>query len=346
MIESKRSNKKHNTEKCNATWVEKYRPADFTKIVLTDYNKHFFSKMIEKNIIPNLLFYGPPGTGKTTTIINLIKLYQERYNQSDSSLIMHLNASDERGIDTIRSNILSFVNSQTLFTKGLKFVILDEVDYMTKTAQIALRQLVNMNNNQECRFCLICNYISKLDSSLVSDFITIRFNDLPRDDVYRYLEHINKNEGLDFKREDLENIQKLFRSDMRSMINYIQNHSRGCSLVDGGSDNKYSFVNDAMLQEIYAKNLGAPIEEFIDYINQYRDIDNTHILKLYINYLVDICIGERNGKGEKEKEGEKEEFIEELKNIYFNVNNTITDANRNHSNYWRYIYYLVLANWD
>ena len=72
MIESKMSSKKRNAEKCNATWVEKYRPADFTKIVLTDYNKHFFFKMIEKNIIPNLLFYGPPGTGKTTTIINLI----------------------------------------------------------------------------------------------------------------------------------------------------------------------------------------------------------------------------------------------------------------------------------
>ena len=185
-----------------------------------------------------------------------------------------------------------------------------------------------------------------MDISLQSDFITIRFNDLPRDDVYRYLEHINKNEGLDFKREDLENIQKLFRSDMRSMINYIQNHSRASSLLDGGSGNKHSFVNDVMINELYAKNLGAPIEEFIDYINQYRDIDNTHILKQYINYLVDLCICcEKDAKGDKGNKGDKGELIEELKNIYFNANNNQV-VNMKHSNYWQYIYYLVLANWD
>jgi len=308
------------------TWVEKYRPTEFTKIVLTDYNKHFFSQMIEKNIIPNLLFYGPPGTGKTTTIINLIKMYQQQYNQEDPSLIMHLNASDDRGIDTIRIQIMNFVNSQTLFTKGLKFVVLDEVDYMTKSAQLALKQLINITNSQECRFCLICNYISKLDISLQSDFITIRFNDLPKDEVISYLEHININENLDFSKEDLENIQGLYRSDMRSMINYIQNHSH---IHHNDTTMKHPFfINDKMLNEIYIKNLQLPIEDFIEYIDQFQHMDNTLILKNYINYIVDLCINQNTN--------DIMDLLEELKIIYFNINNQS-------NNYWFHIYYLVIS---
>ena len=123
-------------------WVEKYRPGRFEDIVLEDTNKHILNNIIEKNYFPNLLFYGPPGTGKTTTIINLIDKYQERYNQKRKGLKIHLNASDDRGIDVIRNQINQFVNTKTLFGNGLKFVILDEVDYMTKNAQQALRYLI------------------------------------------------------------------------------------------------------------------------------------------------------------------------------------------------------------
>ena len=98
--------------------------------------------MIEKNYIPNILLYGPPGTGKTTTIINLINKFQSKNNQLNKGLMIHLNASDERGIDIIRNQINNFVNSKTLFNVGIKFIILDEVDYMTKNAQLALKYLL------------------------------------------------------------------------------------------------------------------------------------------------------------------------------------------------------------
>ena len=306
------------------TWVEKYRPTDFTKIVLTDYNKQFFSQMIEKNIFPNLLFYGPPGSGKTTTIINIIKLYQQHYNQEDPSLIMHLNASDDRGIDTIRLNIMNFVNSQTLFTKGLKFIVLDEVDYMTKNAQLALKQLISVSNCRECRFCLICNYISKLDISLQSEFITIRFNDLPKKDVIDYLKYINKNENLDFTNDDLINIQQLYRSDMRSMINYIQNYS---NTNNTNNTNKIYFINEQFLHELYMKNLNLSLKEFMIYIKAYQHLDEKNILKQYINYIIDLYINSDNINTNTK-------FIDELKIIYFNINS-------NSGYYWYYIYYLV-----
>ena len=146
-------------------WVEKYRPTHFEDIVLDKNNRIIFNNIIKSKYIPNLLLYGPPGTGKTTTIINLINKFQQENDQVNKGLMIHLNASDERGIDIIRNQINVFVNSKTLFSKGTKFIILDEVDYMTKNAQLALKYLLQ-EYQENIRFCLICNYISKIDESL------------------------------------------------------------------------------------------------------------------------------------------------------------------------------------
>ena len=157
-------------ENANSPWVEKYRPSKFDNIVLDPTNRKLFEKIIEKEHFPNLLFYGPPGTGKTTTIINLIQQYQKTHSRINKGNVIHLNASDERGIDIIRNQINSFVKSMNLFETGFKFVILDEVDYMTKNAQQALKYLLQTTTTN-VRFCLICNYISKIDESLKNEFI-------------------------------------------------------------------------------------------------------------------------------------------------------------------------------
>ena len=123
-------------------WVEKYRPNVFGDIILGDNNKELFKNILERNHFPNLLLHGPPGIGKTTTIINLINKYKKQNDEESKTLVIHLNASDERGIDIIRHNIYNFVISDNLFSKGMKFVILDEVDYMTRIAQQALKCLM------------------------------------------------------------------------------------------------------------------------------------------------------------------------------------------------------------
>ena len=137
--------------------------------------------------------------------------------------MIHLNASDERGIDIIRNQISQFVNSKCLFNKGLKFVILDEVDYMTKNAQQALKYLLQ-KYPENVRFCLICNYISRIDVPLQNEFIRLRFNQLPCNDIYNFLNNISLQEGLNLTNSSLRSIQKLYKSDIRSMINYMQSN--------------------------------------------------------------------------------------------------------------------------
>jgi replication factor C subunit 3/5 len=136
--------------------------------------------------------------------------------------MIHLNASDERGIDIIRNQINSFVSTKSMFGNGIKFVILDEVDYMTTNAQIALRYLLTSYTDNNVRFCLICNYVSRIDESLQTEFVRMRFNQLPESDILAFLRKIRDNENLKLSDTNLVAIQRQFHSDIRSMINYIQ----------------------------------------------------------------------------------------------------------------------------
>lgn len=203
-------------------WIEKYRPIDFENIVLDPYNRKIFDNMLSTRHFPNLLFYGPPGTGKTTTIINLINKWQTKNGaHSQKENVIHLNASDERGIDIIRNQINQFIKSRNLFEHGMKFVILDEVDYMTKNAQQALKTLLQIEKTN-VRFCLICNYISKIDESLQNEFLCIRFNQLPKHEIFGFIKNISAQEKLGLSDENIERIMLLFNSDIRSMINFMQ----------------------------------------------------------------------------------------------------------------------------
>ena len=264
-------------------WVEKYRPTKFDDIVLDPYNRKLFDNILNHRYFPNLMFYGPPGTGKTTTIINLINTYQKKYNNNSKGSVIHLNASDERGIDIIRNQINSFVNSKSLFGEGMKFVILDEVDYMTKTAQIALRYLLNnYNNNYNVRFCLICNYISRIDESLQTEFVRMRFNQLPEADIIKFLQKINENENLQIKHDILVSIQKYFMSDIRSMINYMQTNQdliHECKIIK--NDLWIKLTKDFIKNKKH-----ADIVKRINYISREYNIEPKNMLKIYLNYII------------------------------------------------------------
>jgi replication factor C subunit 3/5 len=271
--------------------TEFYRPKSFDDIVLDPLNKQILKNIIETSYFPNLLFYGPPGTGKTTSIINLINAYQEKVGIKNKDLVIHLNASDERGIDIIRNQISFFVNSKPLFHGGMKFVILDEVDYMTKNAQQALRYLLQ-NYSNTARFCLICNYISKIDEGLQNEFLRLRFNQLPSEDIKFFLKNIAKSEKLNINEKSIDCIQKLYKSDIRSMINFMQSNQSNFKNDDDNFNNNLNFniiddnVWESLSNKIFEKNSFDILVSDIHNISIKYNIDKKNIIKDYLNYII------------------------------------------------------------
>jgi len=256
-------------------WNEKYRPNNLEKIILSNYNKLLINNIIEKNYFPNLLLYGPPGTGKTTTVINLINGYLNKYYSDNKKQIVHLNASHERGIEIIRNNLYTFVVSDNLFFEGPKFIILDEVDYMTKSAQLALKYLIEYYSNYNVRYCLICNYITKIDNNLQSYFCKLKFNNIPFEEIHTFLANISSAEKLNVSSDYLYHIIYLFKNDIRAMVNFLQLNN----------NNIIYFIDADVYEKLYAINLNDTYEifktNFIKIEKKYK-FNYNEFIKMYI----------------------------------------------------------------
>jgi len=246
-------------------WIEKYRPNHIDEIILEDETKNMLIEMVETKNFPNLLLYGPPGTGKTTSIICLLKMYQDKYKCSNN--IMHLNASNDRGVDIIRTQIYTFIHTQGMFHNDLKFVVLDEVDSMTKPAQLSLLNLLHIQN---VRFCLICNYISKLIPNLRDSLMLIPFYNTINDSTY--IQNIIQKENVIIDEDVVNNIKFNYYPDLRSTINCLQNyHSNPMPII------KQSLINDICIN--YA-NIKEEVKQYIQTI-YFKDF----LIKLFIKML-------------------------------------------------------------
>lgn len=173
-----------------------------------------------------------------------------------------------------------------MFGNGIKFVILDEVDYMTTNAQIALRYLLTSYTDNNVRFCLICNYVSRIDESLQTEFVRMRFNQLPESDILAFLRKIRDNEGLNLSDTNLVAIQRQFHSDIRSMINYIQTNQDNLQelhvITNAVWDKMVDLFRDPACDipaiTLYFREIGAMyyidprtiIKQFLYYIVRYR----------------------------------------------------------------------------
>ncbi|TQS38910.1 hypothetical protein Golomagni_00576 [Golovinomyces magnicellulatus] len=214
-------------------WVEKYRPRSLNDVTAQEHTITVLQRNLQSSNLPHMLFYGPPGTGKTSTVLALAKelfgpeLYRTR--------VLELNASDERGISIVRSKIKDFARMQLSQASAsyralypcppFKIIILDEADSMTQDAQSALRRTME-TYSRITRFCLICNYVTRIIDPLASRCSKFRFKMLSSSGAKDRIEDIAIKEGVALEIGASETLVRCAEGDLRKAITYLQSASR------------------------------------------------------------------------------------------------------------------------
>ncbi|GAB4312420.1 MAG: replication factor C small subunit [Methanobacteriaceae archaeon] len=198
-------------------WVEKYRPNNLDEIVGQDHIVQRLKRYVDEESMPNLMFTGPAGVGKTTTALALAKSILGDYWRQN---FLELNASDARGIDTVRTNIKNFCRLKPVGAP-FRIIFLDEVDNMTKDAQHALRREMEMYTKTSS-FILSCNYSSKIIDPIQSRCAIFRFAPVKGNHIIKRLEIIAQKEGLDIDVKAIESIVYFAEGDLRKAINILQ----------------------------------------------------------------------------------------------------------------------------
>jgi len=205
----------------NTPWIEKYRPNNLNNISSHEQIIKTLRNFIKSEDMPHLLFYGPAGTGKTSTIISCAN---ELYKDDFEVMVLQINVSEERGIEAVRNLIHPFVKSRSLLfseRKLFKLVILDEADAMTNDAQAMLRRIIE-KYTENARFCLICNYIKKINIALQSRCTVFRFASIPSDIIRNKIDLICSGEEITISEDAIGSIIERSGGDMRKVINILQ----------------------------------------------------------------------------------------------------------------------------
>tara|TARA_Y100000780_G_C13688503_1_gene418565 strand:+ start:2335 stop:3312 length:978 start_codon:yes stop_codon:yes gene_type:complete len=310
----------NSSKKENLPWIEKYRPKTIDDIMSHKNIKKTLTKFVNDKYLPHLLFHGPSGTGKTSTINACAK---EIFGKYKDIMVMELNASDDRGIEVVRTKIKQFVSSSNNFygetdeekNSIFKLVILDEADAMTDEAQAILRQVVE-KYTYNARFCLICNYIKKINPALQSRCTLFRFMPLDNKSIKQKIKDISKTENITITKDGISTIQKRSMGDMRKALNILQSVQMVYDEVNEHNINKCAgYPQKTVIEDIYKSLIN---DSFINSYNKICSIKETYGISLIdiVNEIHDLII---------ENETYTTKILIKLKDIEYNMITTSTD---------------------
>lgn len=199
--------------------IEKYRPKLLDDIIGNKNEIDFLKKFIEKNIIPNIIINGNPGTGKTSSIIVFIKKYLGKDFEHNC---LELNASDDRGIDSVRNKITIF-SKKKIKNNKFKIVLLDEADNMTNLAQYSLKRIIE-NFRENTRFFFTCNSIENIIKSLQNECLIMNFGNIEFSSIFNLVKKISERENINISDESINSIIKIknIKNDIRTIINVLE----------------------------------------------------------------------------------------------------------------------------
>jgi replication factor C small subunit len=199
----------------NTLFNEKYRPITLDTYVGNPHLKKSIAKQLEQNDIQNYLLFGPAGTGKTTLAKLIVKNLKCDY--------MYINASDERGIETIRDKVATFASVASF--EPIKVVILDEADFLTIQAQASLRNIIE-TFSRTTRFILTCNYVERIIDPLQSRCQVLKIVPPTKKEIAIHLASICDQESITYEPTAIGIIVKQYYPDLRKMLNTIQTSSK------------------------------------------------------------------------------------------------------------------------
>jgi len=231
-------------DQSQSIWTEKYRPKNFEEFKGQERIVERVRAMAKQKNISNFLFAGPAGVGKSTLALIIAReLFGDTFRQN----FLELNASDERGIDVVRSTIKDFARTKAVGNVPFKIIFLDECDSLTKEAQQALRRTME-NFTNSTRFVLSCNYSSKIIDPIQSRCTIFRFKPLEKEHIKQIIEEIAKHEKIKVDKKAVEALYEVSNGDVRRMENILQ--SCAAMSKDVNEELIYHLVSAARPKEV------------------------------------------------------------------------------------------------
>jgi replication factor C subunit 3/5 len=241
-------------------FVEKYRPKELTDVISHSMITNTLQNFITNKTFPHLLLYGPPGTGKTSIILAAAR---QLYGKDFDVMVKMLNASEERKIDAIRDTIIPFAATGNLLfsdSKMFKLIILDEADAITQEAQAILRQVIE-KYTRNVRFCLICNYIEKINIALQSRCVRFRFAPLKREFIKERLISISKLENININSEACDVLIERSNGDMRKVLNTLQSIAHYEEIKEESVNDILGYPCDREIKMLYESLINDSLSE-------------------------------------------------------------------------------------